>query len=293
MSVADYFLQFCVVLRIGAEKRSSIASRTQAITRRLNLDFRLLNSESMNRFYGGSYGRGTGIVSVSDIDLIYELPASVYAQYNAYAGNGQSALLQAVKNSIAKTYPSTALGGDGQVVVIRFTDGIKYDVLPAFANQAGGYTFADTNNGGQWRACKPKQEIEEFSKRNRECNGNLVELSRMARAWKDKNSVPMSGMLIDTLAYQFIGTWPHRDKSYLYYDYLTRDFFAYLAALPEEQQYWLTPGSGSYAWKSGSFSYKARQAELRAREAIAHLVSGQNWSAKQKFIEIYGTSFPS
>ena len=40
----------------------------------------------------------------------------------------------------------------------------------------------------------------------------------------------MSGMLIDTLAYQWIGDWPHRDKSYLYHDYLVRDFMLYLLA---------------------------------------------------------------
>lgn len=293
MSVSDYFSEFCGALRINVEKRGSIANRTRLITQRLNLDFRSLDSNTANSFYGGSYGRGTAIPSVSDIDLIYALPPSVYSQYNAHQGNGQSALLQAVKRSIGKTYSTTDSEGDGQVVVIKFTDGIKYDVLPAFLNTEGGYTFADANGGGQWKACKPKQEIDAFSKRNTSCNGNLVELGRMARAWRDYNDVPMSGMLIDTLAYQFIENWGFREKSYLYYDYMTRDFFAFVAALPDTQTYWLAPGSGSYVWKKGNFTYKARQAELRALEALAHIKNGYTYSAKQKFREIYGTAFPS
>jgi hypothetical protein len=115
----------------------------------------------------------------------------------------------------------------------------------------------------------------------------------MARAWRDNNSVPMSGMLIDTLAYQFIETWAHRDKSYLYYDYMTRDFFNFLASQATTQQYWLAPGSGSYVYRKGMFEYKARQAELRAREALDYMKNGHDWSAKQKFREIYGTAFPA
>jgi hypothetical protein len=292
MSVSDFFSQFCSALRIGPSLRGNIAARTQAITRRCNLDFRGLESNTANSFYGGSYGRSTAIPSVSDIDLICVLPFGVYKQYDAYLGNRQSALLQAVKQSIGRTYSSTDLGGDGQVVVVRFSDGIKYDVLPAFANTDGSYTFADSNGGGKWRSCKPKEEIAEFSKRNAACNGNLVELARMARAWRDTNNVPMSGMLIDTLAYQFIGSWEWREKSYVYYDWMTRDFFSFLAALPESKNYWLAPGSGSYVYKGGSFTYKARQAELRAKEAINFMQDEHFWSAKQKFREIYGTAFP-
>lgn len=293
MSISDYFSKLCIALRIGAEKRESIANRTRLITQRLNADFRNLTSNTAHRFYAGSYGRGTAIPSVSDVDLIYALPFDMYNQYHAHQANGQSALLQAVKRSIGKTYPTSDIGGDGQVIVIKFKDGIKYDLLPAFYNASEGYTFADANGGGQWKSCRPKQEISSFSKRNSECNGNLSELSRMVRAWRDCNNVPMSGMLIDTLAYQFIGGWEFRDKSYLYYDFLTRDFFEYLGAQPADKTYWLAPGSGSYVWKKGNFEYKARQAQLRAMEAIVYYNNGNYWSAKQKFREIYGTTFPA
>lgn len=292
MGEGEWFSTFCSALRMGPALRSSLAYRTGRITRAVNLTFRSLDSDSASRFYVGSLGRNTAIPSVSDADLLLELPVSVYHQYNAYSGNKQSSLLNAVRSAIRTTYKTSDVFGDGQVVVVAFDDGVTYEVLPAFVNTEGGYTFADANGGGAWRACKPKQEMESFAQRNRDCNGNLVELARMVRAWRDRNNVPMNGMLIDTLAYQFIGGWQHRDKSYVYYDYLTRDFFGYLAAQPAAQSYWLAPGSGSYVYRKGLFEYKARQAELRAQEAIAHQVAGQGWSAKQKYREIYGTSFP-
>lgn len=292
MGVGEWFSDFCGKLRLDSTKRSSLGYRTGRITKAVNLAFRDLGSDTAYRFYVGSMGRNTAITTVSDVDLLLELPASLYSKYGAYTGNGQSALLSAVRTAIRTTYKASDVFGDGQVVIVAFDDGVKYEVLPAFANKGGGYTFADTNGGGSWKTCKPKQEMGAFGDRNIACNGNLVQLARMARAWRDFNSVPMNGMLIDTLAYQFIASWGHRDKSYLYYDFLTRDFFGFLAKQSSAQSYWTAPGSGSYVWRRGPFEYKARQAELRANEAIGHTVAGENWSAKQKFRGIYGYDFP-
>lgn len=293
MSVGEWFSDFCSNLRMGTDQRSSFSYRTARITKAVNASFRNIDNDTAYRFYVGSMGRSTAIPSVSDVDLLVELPASVYHQYNAYSGNKQSSFLSAVRTAIQTTYPSSSVSGDGQVVVISFNDNVTYEVLPAFLGDKGGYIFADSNNGGSWKNCWPKQEMTAFSDRNSACNKNLVELSRMARAWRDENSVPMSGMLIDTLAYQFIGSWQYREKSYLYYDFMTRDFFNFLANRDSTQDYWLAPGSGSYVWRKGPFEYKARQAELRALEAISHQNLGQDWSAKQKYRAIYGTNFPN
>lgn len=292
MGVGDWFQTFCGNIRIGTEKRSSIGYRTGRIVGQLNADLRSLGSNTSYRFYVGSYGRSTAIPSVSDVDLLYELPSELYARFNSHAGNGQSALLAHVRASIMKTYSVTEIGRDGQVVVLRFNDGVKFEVLPAFLNIGGGYTFADTNNGGSWRACKPKQELTAFSTRNFTCNGNLVNLARMARAWRDQNNVSMSGMLIDTLAYQFIDGWAYKDKSYLYYDWMTREYFAFLANQDVNKTYWAAPGSGSRVYGSG-FQYKARQAELRTKEAIDNQQHNYNYTAKQLYRGIYGTDFPS
>lgn len=291
MAVGEWFSDFCGLLRIDATKRNSFSYRTGRITKTLNLDFRKSDSETSNSFYVGSIGRNSAIPSVSDIDLLYVLPFSTYQQYDAYSKNGQSALLSAVRETIQKTYRASEIFGDGQVVIIAFDDGVLYEVLPAFLNNDGSYTFPDSNNGGSWKICNPKAEMDSFKLRNISSANNLVELCRMVRAWRDQNNVSMSGMLIDTLAYQFIETWAYRDKSYLYYDFLTRDFFAFLATQNSMQQYWLAPGSGSYVYRTGSFEYKARQAQLRALEAIDLLGNGYSWTARQKFKEIYGSKF--
>lgn len=291
MGVANWFSEFCGTLRMGKEQRSSFAYRTSRITKAVNACFRNIDNDSSYRFYVGSMGRNTAIPSVSDVDLLVELPKSVYYQYNAYSGNKQSSFLSAVRSAIQTTYPRSSISSDGQVVVVSFQDNLIYEVLPAFRGSKGDYIFADTNNGGSWKSCWPKQEMAAFAERDSACNKNLVELSRMTRAWRDTNSVAMNGMLIDTLAYQFIDTWPFREESYFYYDYMTRDFFSFLANQNRKQTYWLAPGSHSPVLRKGAFEYKARQAEVHALEAIAHQNAGQDWSAKQKYRAIYGTGF--
>lgn len=103
MGVAEWFSTFCSKLWIGIEKRNSVTYRTGCIAGQLNLDFRNLDSKTSNRFYVGSYGRSTAFESVSDVDLLYELPSALYSQLNASTTNGQSALLAAVRTALRKT----------------------------------------------------------------------------------------------------------------------------------------------------------------------------------------------
>lgn len=77
-------------------------------------------------------------------------------------------------------------------------------------------------------------------------------LCRMMRVSSGYHSVGMGGMLIDTLAYQFIEFWPHKDKSFLYHDFLARDFFLFLSSQNPAQSFWRAPGSNTPVARKGS-----------------------------------------
>ena len=290
MSLSNWFETFNKSLWMSDTAITNISYRYKRITRQLNKDFWNTESETAHSWYVGSYGRDTDI-HVSDIDMLYELPYSVYEKYHGYSGNGQSALLQAVKSSIEKTY-KTSMKADGQVIVISFTDGITFELVPAFENTNGSYTYPDSNSGGNWKVTNPKPEIAEIKKKNNEWNKNLKRLARMARSWKDTWSVPMGGLLIDTMAYNFLQDWAYQDKSYIYYDWMSRDFFKFLSDQPETQSYWYSPGARQYVWKTGNFQAKAKKCYNLALEAIEN-EKDYPYSAKSKWREIYGTKFPS
>lgn len=289
MSVSDNFSAFCSNLRMSKETVDNIAYRYKRITRQLNSDYWGTNSEVTHSLYVGSYGRDTEI-HVSDIDMLFILPPAVYYQYDRYTGNGQSALLQAVRNSIQKTYSTSYIKADGQVICVDFTDGINFEIVPCFNNTDDSFTYPDTNDGGRWRVTDPRPEIRTISEYNRECNGNLKRLCRMARAWKDKWQVPMGGLLIDTLAYNFLRQWANRDKSFVYYDWMSRDFFKFLSEQDPDKSYWLAVGSNQHVYRRGPFEYKALRCYNIALEAIEK--EQYETTAKSKWREIYGTKFP-
>ena len=293
MGLSEWFSAFCSNLQV--KNGASISLRYKAITQRLNTDFRDTTSDTANSLYVGSYGRNTAIDGFSDLDMVFEMPTDVYWQYDKHEGNGQSALLQAVRTSMRRTYASSEIGAAGQVVVVKFTDGMRFEVVPVIANQAGSYTYPDSNAGGSWKTTNPRAEIRAIRERNDACNKNLVPLCRMMRAWKAKWEVPIGGLLIDTLAYQFIEHYEHRDKSYVYYDYICRDMFRWMADQDANQEYWKAPGSGQHVYGKGLFQYKATRCYNIAREAIAYEQNKPNpkeWSAKQAWREVFGTAFP-
>ena len=128
-----------------------------------------------------------------------------------------------------------------------------------------------------------------FAARNRDTNGNLKALGRMTRIWRDRHGVPLSSMLIDTLAFQFIERWEHRDRSYRLHDRLMLDFFAYLAQLGRTQTYWRAPGSHAY---KGNFQTPARNAYRLAASAIVHEINLRPQTARNKWREIFGPTYP-
>lgn len=291
MSVATYFNSFCNDLLIGITLRSTISTRYLSICTRLNKDFWKMDTTSGGR-YIGSFGRNTATGWISDIDMLFEMPWSTYTNFNEYIGNGQSALLQAIKNSIKITYPNTELKGDGQIVLVKFSDGMKIEVLPAFKNSDDSYTFADSNGGGSWQKTNPISEIKAVATGDSLTNNNLRHLCRMARAWKYYCNVPIKGLLLDTLAYRFLTNWTYKTNSFLYYDWMSRDFFEYLKNQTENQTIWYAIGSSQPIYNPDNFRYKATIAFNKAKEAIQFQTDNKEWSAKQKWREIYGTRFP-
>ena len=292
MGLAEWFSTFCTNIQV--QQTVAISTRYKAITQRLNTDFWTTTSDTAHSLYTGSYGRNTAMNGFSDLDMIFQLPYSVYQQYDSYVGNGQSALLQAVKKSIEKTYSTTSIRADGQVILVPFSDGITFEVVPAFINTDNSYTYPDANDGGRWRTTDPKPEIDAIRSRNAACNDNLVRLCRMMRSWKQKWDVPIGGLLVDTLAYQFIENYGYRDKSFFYYDFMCRDCFKWMADQDEKQEFWKAPGSGHYVYGKGLFQYKAKRCYNISLEAIGHESANpkREWSAQQKWREIFGTAFP-
>lgn len=195
---------------ISMDIRKIISTRYHMITSAINKEFWNSDSETDNSFYVGSYGRGTAIDS-SDIDILVVLPEKEYLHYDAVKGNGQSRLLQVVRQALLKSYPSSKIRADGQIVKINFSDGMKFEILPAFKNLVlyGTYRYPDTNRGGNWKSTNPKAEQDAMKQKNKSSNGLLFDTCKHLRFIRDTyfRSYNLSGIVIDSFVYQAMGNW--------------------------------------------------------------------------------------
>lgn len=284
LSIADTFKQF--LSNLAVDNAQTISDRYGEITCALNKNFRDTESKTANTLQVGSYGRHTAIKGISDLDMLYIMPKG---EWDNYKDGGQSKLLSDAAAAIRARYPKTTVRVDRLVVQAVYSN-FTVEAQPVFEQDDGSFKYPDTYNGGSWKITKPRDEIQAMSEFVAEKNNNLRRLCKMARAWKNKHGVGIGGLLIDTLAHNFLkSTSEYDDKSYLYYDWMSRDFFAYLKDLPK-QDYFAALGSGQRVKVKKNFQRKAKKAHelcLKAIEAEGKDNQNDKWRA------VYGRLFPA
>lgn len=287
MSLNSDFKSFCEGLTLDT---SDMEITCGEIAKKLNsYYYGLKNEKSEHMLIVGSVGRNTAVTKTSDLDVIFDLPTSVYSQYNAYSGNGQSALLQEVKEVLRERYPNTDIHGDGQVVIIEFTT-YTVELVPAFKQSDDKFKYPDTHDGGSWKITDPIAEQNECSTTDTLSVGNFNNVCRMVRKWKSNSGVVMGGLLVDTLTYNhFLDNSYYALKTYSdYYDMLT-EMMKYLKGLDKDQSYWLAVGSNQHVENkdNGSFIAKAKTAY---NNLCTDNTEDEKYEALQK---IFGTDFPN
>lgn len=274
------------VANLAIDNWGQISLRYGEITASLNKKFRNTESKTAYTLQVGSIGRHSAIKGISDLDMLYIMPKSKWADYNKEGG--QLKLLQDTKDAIKSRYPNTKVRVDRLVVNVTYSN-FHVEVQPVFEQDDGSFKYPDTSNGGCWKITKPREEIEAMSEFDEQKNKNLRRLCKMTRAWKNQHGVGMGGLLVDTLAYNFLkSTDAYNNKSYGAYDEISRDFFEYLKERPR-QDYYAALGSGQRVKVKKNFKRKAKKAYELCLEAIK--AGGQD-VAYDKWKKVYGRPFP-
>lgn len=288
MSLKDDFEIF--IDKLKPDNINNMETEASEIAEILNKNYYDLNSDSNTHMYiVGSVGRGTSIKGVSDLDLLFDLPSEKYSQFDNYSGNGQSALLQEVKNVLKDKYKKTDISGDGQVVVINFT---KYTVelVPGFKQSDDSFIYPDTNNGGKWKHTYPLIEKEESNNTAYDTDNNFIYIANMLRAWKNKQGFKFGGLLIDTLTYNFLNSEDdYRNIGFSDYFNMTKALFKYLKGLDKNQSYWFALGSNQpvYNCDNGKFVTKAEKAYKKIKDLEEYD------DVNKELRSIFGSKFPN
>lgn len=285
MQTSEIFDGLLTNLKI--DNAGTLTARRDEITKILNKEFRSLDSATSNRLMVGSYGRYTAIRGVSDLDLLYILPPPLWDAYKGSAGPKD--VLGRTCDAIQGRYPSTIVKVDRLVVVVQFQN-FKFEVQPVFENADDkSFSYPDTASES-WKVTKPRDEIKAISTEDAATNGNLRNLCKMARAWKNKHGVAMGGLLIDTLAYNFFQkTTDFETATTAGYDLMVRDFFKFLSA-EDNHDHYQALGSNQDVKVKKRFQGKAKTAYELCLEAIE--AAGKS-SANKKWKKLFGRPVPT
>jgi len=289
MSFKKDFETFCG--NILLDNRSDMETSAGEIAKKLNAYYYNLDKDASSHLYiVGSVGRSTAIKDSSDLDIIFDLPSSVYKRFNGYETNGQSALLQEVKTVMQERYPKTKMRGDGQVVVIEFTN-YTVELVPAFLQSDDRFKYPDTHDNGSWKYTDPMKEQEECVNSEECSNGNFYNFCHIIRSWKNTIGFEFGGLLIDTLVYNhFSGNSDYSDKAYADYLSILQNLFDYLKGLDKDQKYWLAVGSNQHVNNTGNGAFvgKAKKAVKKIADAIDN-----ESDVNAVLIELLGSAFPA
>jgi hypothetical protein len=239
-----------------------IAMRRDEIAKALNGEYREDPDSTSHRLMVGSYGRHTAIDGVSDLDLLYILPPKLRNKYRS--PDGPYRALRRTKDAIVKRYPTTEVLVSQLVVVVKFQN-FKFEVQPVFAEKDGDFSYPDTKRK-LWLRTKPRKEIEAIKEFNAESSGSLRVLCRLTRSWKNKHDVHIGGLLIDTLAFNFLKQNEQYQRGNSY-DQMFADFLSWLSNEPRKS-YYLAPGSSQQVRVKQAFQRKALTAHELAMKAI-------------------------
>lgn len=285
--IKDDFSTFCENIKL--DNLNDMKTTVNEITKKLNKHYYDIDDDEKNMYIVGSIGRTTAKKNTSDLDILFDLPKSVYSRINDNEGNGQSQLLQEVKNVLKEKYPNTDLKGDGQVVVISFT---KYTVelVPGFKQSDESFKYPDTHNGGTWKTTNPIPEIDECKKVDSDTNENFTNICHMLRAWKNKKGFKFKGLLIDTLVNNFLNE-KVQYKTCDYRDYLNliKDIFEYLKNENKDQSFWYAIGSNQkiYNDDGAKFVTKAQKAYNKVKD-----LTEESKNLNKELRNIFGKDFP-
>lgn len=274
-------------IKLTENKKEDGLKKTNNVCEKLSNHYYGINSNYESKMLiMGSVAKETAIMPPTDVDVIFELPFLEKLKYDNYSSNGQSQLLQDVKNILLERYPNTSIRGDGPVVVVDFTS-YKIEVNPAI-KLGNVYLVPITKDGGKWEEINPIAENKRINVSDSMTNHHTKPLIQMIKHWKNNCSVPIKSFHIELIAVDFMNA----KYNYHYnnhYDEIVRDFFNYLINSVNKPK--RLPESSNYINYGNKWESKARTAYKHANNAIYFQNANLKLTAIKEWKKIFGSKF--
>jgi hypothetical protein len=251
--VPERFGGFIASLTPSAASRESMAEAARQMARLLTRPVvsgrgRRPGSAALSIAAIGSAAKDTVIEPVAGIDFLLVLPDGAREPVGRHTrADAAPTAVRQIVDQLCQRYGAVEIAPSGWIVVCpdRVARGCRLRVrlLPAFVCASGGMLVARSGrtDGGPWQHMDPAAELQRLDEMDRLSGGKARHLVRIAKAWQQTLAVPLSGFAIELLVTMFLSVWLYRRRSLLFYDWMVRDFFFWLAAQGGSQL--VIPGS--------------------------------------------------
>lgn len=288
MDIQKCFEKFYEKIKLTPKQKKDAISKYEGVCQKLHSQYYPdTEYNGSTKLLIGSYGKKTNIRPPRDVDVLFIMPGDKFKQYDDNESNGQSQLLQDVKDILSEKYSTTEkIKAWGKVVLVQFSDGKhSIELLPAWENELvdGTFLIPNTENGGAWDEWDPRSEINRIKKSDSETK-KTKSLIRMIKKWTENCTVKIKSYLIEKAVVDFFQiNSPEGD-----YSELVPKFFDYFLNITtnEEQK--------SHIQTAKNRSDKARQNETNGKleDAVAEWkkVFGDDFPVLEKTEKSFGTA---
>ncbi|WP_406060632.1 nucleotidyltransferase [Streptomyces sp. NBC_01077] len=241
-------------------------------------------------FQSGSFSNGTGITQKSDVDYFTRIPLDRKTTLPASFLNSMKELL---KRELWEAYDVRV---SRPTVCIDFRQMVtQYEITPAFYCRTGHSeqdVFLIPGPGNSWREAAPKAHLEYVRTVDGLHGGKVKGLTRLLKAWKYENSVPISSFYLEMRAAQYGGT--AGDFTYPY------ALLSLVRTMIDNELRSMNDPTGLVNRITPCGSEADRLSVMRSmKSALPHLLTAcEKWTvndseASQEYQAVFGASFPT
>lgn len=260
-----------------------------AASHRISIKSCLENSFGMTNFFrAGSFGHGTSIKGISDVDYFAVIPV-------AKLKDNSTNTLRELKEALQARFPNTPVYVDSPAVAVQFGKGTweRHEITPAeFVSKTGGYGVYDMpNRYGGWMKSSPTGLNAYVDEQNNRLSKNAKPLIRLLKAWNYYNNAQIRSIYIELRVAEYL-----KGETTVIYPH---DVFAALKYMKDKNlaTMWDPLGLGaginpcSDATKITALS-KLSTAVSRAGKAVEANAAGKVSEAFDWWDKLYNGNFP-
>lgn len=299
--VTRRFATFLTRLQAGEDEHRRAAAAAAEVAKLLRLRFAsgpVTTEPPIEPMMIGGFQKRTALRHAPCVDLLFVLPDHYRTDRSPAARTGlcswAGGILEMASVLVGR-FGAVASSRDGWLTVDvsarpagptaspGTTAGkMKVRIVPAFLSGAGGLLVparGGAPGNSPWRRTAPLSELAHLDHADALADGKARDLVRIAKAWRLLSGAAIAPLALELLACEFSLIWVYRRRSALFYDWMVRDFFFWLAAqgkrelrLPGTDEIVRT-GDGWQAAAEHAWRFAAEAADLerdnRESDAIA------------------------